>query len=238
MADDAGFGTCVQCGGPGATGAIPGAWVHVDPVGCVSRLRTTLARLTAELAAVTAERDMWRGECASISAELDLPPGMRPMEGELRRMLGHNRALLAQVTTLTAERDEARAKNAGLVEHLKFAGTEREDFRQQLSVARCSERDGVWFWQGEGDRPESLSCPVVMSADTLREILRERDEARGLLGEAHHVLDQMHDEDDTIGRLKVDVPADGHPRQWLFDYVTQYGHGLRARIAAHLGRSE
>lgn len=71
-------------------------------------LRTTLARLTADLAAVTAERDMWRGECASISAELDLPPGMRPMEGELRRMLGHNRALLAQVTTLTAERDEAR----------------------------------------------------------------------------------------------------------------------------------
>jgi len=74
----------------------------------VTTLRTTLARLTADLAAVTAERDMWRGECASISAELDLPPGMRPMEGELRRMLGHNRALLAQVTTLTAERDEAR----------------------------------------------------------------------------------------------------------------------------------
>jgi len=117
--------------------------------------------LTAELAAVTSDRDMWRSECESISAELDLPPGMRPMEGELRRMLGHNRALLA-----------------------------------------------------------------------------ERDEARGMLGEAHHVLDQMHDAEDTLGALKVDVPDDGYPRQRLFDYVTQYGHGLRARIAAHLGRSE
>ena len=74
----------------------------------VTTLRTTLARLTAELAAVTSDRDMWRSECESISAELDLPPGIRPAEGELRRMLGHNRALLAQVTTLTAERDEAR----------------------------------------------------------------------------------------------------------------------------------
>ena len=125
MADDAGFGTCVQCGGPGATGAIPGAWVHVDPVGCVSRLRTTLARLTAELAAVTSDRDMWRSECESISAELDLPPGMRPMEGELRRMLGHNRALLA-------ERDEAR----GL---LDAADTTRREWEVR---AATSYRDG------------------------------------------------------------------------------------------------
>ena len=39
----------------------------------------------------------------------------------------------------------------------------------------------------------------------------------------------------ALGALKVDVPDDGYPRQLLFDYVTQYGHGLRARIAAHLG---
>ena len=39
-------------------------------------------------------------------------------------------------------------------------------------VAAC-----VWYWQGRGDRPESISCPVVMGADTLREILADRDEA-------------------------------------------------------------
>lgn len=32
--------------------------------------------------------------------------------------------------------------------------------------------DSVWYWQGdEDDQPESLSCPVIMSAETLRELL-------------------------------------------------------------------
>lgn len=135
MADDAGFGTCVQCGGPGATGAIPGAWVHVDPVGCVSRLRTTLARLTADLAAVTAERDMWRSECESISAELDLPPGMRPMEGELRRMLGHNRALLAERDALGRSLDASASTVALLSEQVGRAEKDRDEARGMLRDA-------------------------------------------------------------------------------------------------------
>ena len=151
--------------------------------------RTTLARLTAELAAVTSDRDMWRSECESISAELDLPPGMRPMEGELRRMLEHSRALIA-------------------------------------------ERDAL------GRSLDASASTVAMLSEQVGRVEKERDEARVLLREAHHVLDQMHDAEDTLGALKVDVPDDGYPRQLLFDYVTQYGHGLRARIAAHLGRSE
>lgn len=32
--------------------------------------------------------------------------------------------------------------------------------------------DSVWYWQGdEDDQPEILSCPVIMSAETLRELL-------------------------------------------------------------------
>ena len=130
MADDE-RKVCGACEMPIADGA---SWIshgaagppyHRHTSGCIDALRTTLARLTANLAAVTAERDMWRGECASISAELDLPPGMRPMEGELRRMLGHNRALLA-------ERDEAR----GL---LDAADTTRREWEVR---AATSYRDG------------------------------------------------------------------------------------------------
>ena len=46
--------------------------------------------------------------------------------------------------------------------------------RAQLALV-ATDVDGVWLWQGdEGDRPESLSCPVVMSADTLRTIIAAR----------------------------------------------------------------
>lgn len=32
--------------------------------------------------------------------------------------------------------------------------------------------DSVWYWQGdEDDQPEILSCPVIMNAETLRELL-------------------------------------------------------------------
>lgn len=40
-----------------------------------------------------------------------------------------------------------------------------------LRVARAS-RDDVWLWEDGGDNdPESLGCPVVMSADTCRELM-------------------------------------------------------------------
>jgi hypothetical protein len=68
----------------------------------------------AEVDQLRRERDMWRDECASISEELGLPPTIRPAEGELRRMLEHNRALLSDVARLTHERDDARADVAGL----------------------------------------------------------------------------------------------------------------------------
>jgi hypothetical protein len=39
-----------------------------------------------KLAAAEQERDMFKGECASISAEFGLPPTIRPAEGEISRM--------------------------------------------------------------------------------------------------------------------------------------------------------
>ena len=101
----------------------------------VTTLRTTLARLTAELAAVTSDRDMWRSECESISAELDLPPGMRPMEGELRRMLGHNRALLAERDALGRSLDASASTVALLSEQVGRAEKDRDEARGMLRDA-------------------------------------------------------------------------------------------------------
>jgi hypothetical protein len=36
----------------------------------------------------------------------------------------------------------------------------------------------VWYWQGDGyDFPDSISCPVIMSAETLRDLMYQRDAA-------------------------------------------------------------
>lgn len=40
--------------------------------------------------------------------------------------------------------------------------------REKLRVMSAGP-DDVWKWQAEGNDPRSLSCPVVMSADTFRE---------------------------------------------------------------------
>lgn len=56
------------------------------------------------------------------------------------------------------------------------AGLERERLQRADLAVVATETEGVWRWQGDGgDFPESLSCPVVMSAETLRELLRSAE---------------------------------------------------------------
>lgn len=45
--------------------------------------------------------------------------------------------------------------------------------REHASVCNDAGRGGdLWYWQGDGyDVPESITCPVVMSAGTLRELI-------------------------------------------------------------------
>jgi hypothetical protein len=83
-------------------------------------------------------------------------------------------ALRAALAAVTIERDVAAAKLADSVPKWKHeqqvkqtveALAERDRARIACGVAAAED---VWFWQGGFDRPESLSCPVVMSADTLR----------------------------------------------------------------------
>lgn len=72
-------------------------------------------------------------------------------------------ALVAEVRAVRVALEEERAL--------------RTQAQASLNTIAFAGADGVWFWQGKSDPSELLTCPVVMSADTLREIL-----ARGSAG--------------------------------------------------------
>lgn len=147
-----------------------GDWNSAHPFIGVRDMSDEVDRLRAEVARLTAERDQARAKIAALEEEFDRETSMAD---ERARNLAHDHA------RAIAERDEARA---------------------QLRMVHTGTEDGVWFWQGDGDdKPESLSCPVVMSADTLHRLqaahmaeverlTRERDEReRAVLEEAFRV---------------------------------------------------
>lgn len=60
-------------------------------------------------------------------------------------------------------------------------GLAREQELHRLLAIVETDSEGVWRWQGDGyDHPAALSCPVVMSADTLRTFVAARAEAAAL----------------------------------------------------------
>jgi hypothetical protein len=81
----------------------------------VDRRGAALATLCAERDAAVRERDearderdVFQGECASISEELGLPPTMRPVEGYLRRMVQAGRDARDALATERTAHDETR----------------------------------------------------------------------------------------------------------------------------------
>jgi hypothetical protein len=82
------------------------------------------------------------------------------------------------IRALLRERDNLKER-AEYAE--KFGLAVADDLRSKLALVR-TKRDDVWLWQGdEYDHPESLCCPVVMTADQFRSLLRERDDLRAAL---------------------------------------------------------
>lgn len=68
-----------------------------------------------------------------------------------------------------AERAEGKAAEAF---REVAEGLERERVQRAELAVVATDVEGVWRWQGDGgDFPGSLSCPVVMSADRLRELV-------------------------------------------------------------------
>lgn len=93
-------------------------------------------------------------------------------------VVGDAREIIAakdtQIATLTKERD-------AVVEHWH---TEEARLLRELTARRDCAEGNFWYWQGDGeDYPESLTCPVLIRAEDLRALLKERDDAVAALGE-------------------------------------------------------
>lgn len=75
--------------------------------------------------------------------------------------------LVARVAEVNRKFDDVVAQAREAIEQLAVA-------RRQLRVASAGVED-VWRWVGDGeDHPESMGCPVVMSAERLREFVAAR----------------------------------------------------------------
>lgn len=81
------------------------------------------------------------------------------------------RTLQDTCSRLEQEGRDARKRLACATEQYEWLLTEARALRHDLAMVRTP-TPGVWLWQGDGaDFPESLACPVVMSAETLRALL-------------------------------------------------------------------
>lgn len=90
---------------------------------------------------------------------------------------------------VTRKNERARVMNDALVTIRAEWSAEKaraDRAEASLQVVRAGASD-VWFWQGAGDTPESLSCPVVMSADTLRDFVAALSRAEQAEGGAREL---------------------------------------------------
>lgn len=132
-------------------------------------------RYAEEAARLETERDEALKRVAMLERAAVLPPVSVDLIAEKNRDLA----------AMTRDRDEARHKLDTLAEQYKALEAENEERRRQLAAVK-TDTDNVWRWEPGGDnKPESLACPVVMTADTLLEIRKEafaRGEHDGING--------------------------------------------------------
>lgn len=74
----------------------------------IERLHKAGLTVSHHFPRILSELRALRAECASISAEFDLPPTMRPVEGEIRRMRQATLDVADVANAYKHERDEAR----------------------------------------------------------------------------------------------------------------------------------
>jgi len=82
---------------------------------------------------------------------------------------------------MLAENAALRKANENIADEWRKERAELVQARAELSAV-ATDQEHVWLWQGKGDHVESLVCPVVMAADTLRELLAQRGAENRELG--------------------------------------------------------
>ena len=112
---------------------------------------------------------------------------------------------------------------AANAEHIPVGYTLLDDIdlcrlRERAELPMRIEKGELWHWQGDGhDFPESLACPVVMTADTLRALIA----ARQPVGEP--VANPIHQLRKADGSW---VDQDKHS----YDYNVAQGHRADLRV--------
>jgi len=145
-------GKCPSCGSP---------WDGVSEHYCSVPAGEVTTEAAAREATFDAESivDEW--------AALPFPPGAT------NRVQQENLGL-RQLATMAATRAARplESKIGALAEELKSVNKDLAQAKRDLGIVRVSDHQGVWYWQGDGgDNQASLVCPVVMSADKLREMM-------------------------------------------------------------------
>lgn len=126
----------------------------------VERLRVRVAGLESEGLEFIGQRDRANATAATMANEVD--------------------RLHARVVELETETRRQTEKVAQAFREVAAGLTRERDLRATLAVVSTG-TEGVWRWQGDGhDDPDSLACPVVMSADTLRGFVAERDRLQAM----------------------------------------------------------
>ena len=77
-------------------------------------------------------------------------------------------------------RADLEHKIATIAEELRAEQTKSRELQTTLNVIRSPAED-VWFWENNGENaPESLACPVVMTADRVRAFVETETRAKHL----------------------------------------------------------
>jgi chromosome segregation ATPase len=124
---------------------------------------------------------------------------------------------------------------------------ERDALRAKLAIVN-TDRDNVWLWQGKGNDLDSLSCPVVMSANTLRALRADVTElekrvadllsANRSLGDLRAERDDAREALDSFERqAKAEIDATRAARDAFHkqaaDYQRQASEANSARHSAY-----
>jgi hypothetical protein len=130
---------------------------------------------------------------------------------------GPNRPSRWEVVESKIERDAELRQLRSKLDNLRELHLENQRLRGELEAVR-TDAEGVWRWQGEGDDLQSLSCPVVVRADKMREIVGEMERLRNFAEKVRDLGNDEEHEDDCewlLGRVaeelaRLDAPS-GRP---------------------------
>lgn len=124
------------------------------------------------------------GECGT-PATRRAAASTQATRDEALRLFAQQGAASDWLADIVADADAcaaAEARAEAFIGENQRLKTERDAAVHAVKVANRTKSGDVWFWQNSDDRPESLVCPVVMEADTLRAMLSERDRLASDIG--------------------------------------------------------